>query len=168
MYFYTYKITLLKGSKAGHYYYGQHRTENLDDKYSGSGRILTDYYKKYGKIDGVTYTKEIIELYDNVEDLDKAEFELIGDKYKTDEFCLNLRSGGNKCGYSEKSRKKMSESHTGKDPWNKGAKGKQVHSEETRKKMSESHTGKVYSEESRKKMSESAKNRKNRNSLTKS
>lgn len=34
-FYYTYKITLLKGSLAGHYYYGQHRTSNLNDGYAG-------------------------------------------------------------------------------------------------------------------------------------
>lgn len=30
-FYYTYNITILKGSIAGHYYYGQHRTNNLND-----------------------------------------------------------------------------------------------------------------------------------------
>ena len=58
-FFYIYKITLIKGSFAGHYYFGQHRTNNLNDGYAGSGRILLNYYEKYGKIEGVTYVKEI-------------------------------------------------------------------------------------------------------------
>lgn len=40
----------------------------------------------------------------------------------------------------------------GKNPWNKGKKGKS-HSEETKLKMSESHKGKEFSEETRKKLS---------------
>ena len=62
MFRYTYKITLLNGSLAGHYYFGQHSTDDLNDGYAGSGRLVTDYYKKYGKIEHQTYIKEIIAL----------------------------------------------------------------------------------------------------------
>lgn len=93
-FYYTYKITLLKGSLAGHYYYGQHRTNNLDDGYCGSGRIIKDYFKCYDKIEHQTYIKEILAFYDNLDDLNKAEFELIGNKYEDDELCLNIRPGG--------------------------------------------------------------------------
>ena len=93
-FYYTYKITLLKGSLAGHYYYGQHRTNNLEDSYCGSGAIIKNYFKKYPKIEHQTYIKEIISFYNSLEELNKAEFELIGDKYKTDPLCLNLKAGG--------------------------------------------------------------------------
>ena len=53
-YYYTYKITCLKGSLKGHYYYGQHTTDNLDDGYCGNGIIIKKYYKKYGVIENVT------------------------------------------------------------------------------------------------------------------
>lgn len=93
-YYYTYKITLLKGSKEGYYYFGKRQCNILPDNYAGSGKIVLDYYKKYGKIEGETYIKEIIAFYDSPEDLNKAEFELIGDKYTTDALCLNLKRGG--------------------------------------------------------------------------
>ena len=67
MIYYVYKITLLKGSLAGAYYIGQHRTKKMNDGYAGSGTILRNYYKVYGEKNGETYTKEIIrycsELY---------------------------------------------------------------------------------------------------------
>lgn len=65
-YIYTYKITCLKGSLAGHYYFDQHRTNNINDGYIGSGRIIGDYYKKYGKIEHQTYIKEIIAFYNSI------------------------------------------------------------------------------------------------------
>lgn len=130
---YTYKITLLKGSLAGHYYYGQHRTDNLNDGYAGSGRKIKDYFKHYEKIEGVTYVKEILHFYNDIKELNQAEYDLIGDKYKTDPMCLNLKSGGNQCEYSEETlnkfknreftsdmRKKMSDKKKGKHPWNFG------------------------------------------------
>ena len=110
-FFYTYKINILKGSLAGHYYYGRHQTNNLNDGYAGSGRIIKDYYKKYDKIEGETYTKEIIAFYNSDKELNEAEKELIGDKYNTDPLCLNLCVGGTFGMLSEKSIEKMKLHH---------------------------------------------------------
>lgn len=115
-FFYIYKITLIKGSFAGYYYFGQHRTNNLNDGYAGSGRILLNYYEKYGKIEGVTYVKEIIKFFDTLEELNQGEIDLIGDKYKTDEYCLNLRAGGNQNGFSDEVRERISKNHKGGRP----------------------------------------------------
>lgn len=60
--------------------------------------------------------------------------------------------------YSEEVRKKMSDGHKGKTPWNKGKKM----SEEFCKKNSEARKGKRLSEETRRKMSEAHKARRNR------
>ena len=155
-YFYTYKITLLKGTLAGHYYYGQHKTSNLNDGYAGSGRIVVNYYKKCGKIEHQTYIKEIISFYNSSEELNAAEEELIGNLYDTDELCLNLRSGGDRPVYSEEYRRKLSEARKGEKNPNYG----KHHSEETRRKIGESKKGKHHSEEAKQKMSESRKGKK--------
>lgn len=94
-FYYTYKIVLLKGSLAGKYYYGQHSTDDIRDHYAGSGKILQKYYKKYRAVEGVTYTKEILKFYNGPEELNQAENILIGDLWKTDPNCLNLKKGGN-------------------------------------------------------------------------
>lgn len=118
----------MKGRLAGHYYYGKHTTNKLNDNYIGSGKILTSYYKKYGKIEGETYIKEIIQFYNSIEELNKAEYELIGDKWKTDPLCLNLKQGGEGGnGHVNK----------GKEPWNKGKKTP----EEVKIKQSIAHIG---------------------------
>lgn len=152
-YYYTYKITLLKGSLAGHYYYGRHKTTNLNDGYAGSGCKVNAYYKKYGAIEHQTYIKEIIAFYNSDEELNEAEKELIGDKYYTDHLCLNLCAGGNWGCLSEESRKKISKALTGKhlseetkkklsilSLGNKNAFGHKA-SEEARHKLSISHIG---------------------------
>lgn len=113
-YYYTYKVILLKGSLSGHYYYGQHKTNDLCDGYAGSGRILKDYYKKYSKIEGVTYVKSILQFYNNSKELNVAEKNLIGTKYQDDEMCLNLVAGGNSPGFSDQTLKKMSKSLKGR------------------------------------------------------
>ena len=165
-FYYTYKITLLKGSLAGHYYYGQHRTNNLEDSYCGSGSIIKDYLKKYPKIEHQTYIKEIISFYNSLEELNKAEFELIGDKYNTDPLCLNLKAGGG--GYIMKIQNKR-KSHICseetkikigiKNKNNKARLGMKA-SKETREKMSKSSKGKIISEDAKQKMSEAKKGRK--------
>lgn len=108
-YYYIYKITLLKGRLKNHYYYGQHRTKRLQDKYIGSGVKIKDYFKKYKAIEGETYIKEIIKFCNNIEELNQAEYEIIGDKYETDSMCLNLKSGGCQAELSSESRNKLRE-----------------------------------------------------------
>ena len=137
-FYYTYKITLLKGSLAGHYYYGQHRTKNINDGYTGSGKIIKDYFKHYDKIEGVTYVKEILHFYNDDKELSKAEEILIGDKFETDKLCLNLCKGG-----------------TGGNigGWNKG-----IHMrDETKEKLRKINIGKHHSEEAKRKISEASK-----------
>jgi len=182
-YYYTYKITLLKGSLAGHYYFGRHTTDNLNDKYAGSGKILCDYYKHYGLIENVTYTKEILNFYNNGTELNIAEKDIISDKYKSDPFCINCRKGGT-FGYiseehykrlSERMKKnnpmknpeivkKVSEKLKGRKPSQKSEEGKRILSERMKKnnpmknpeivkKVIEARKGKKLSEEHKQKIS---------------
>lgn len=148
-YYYTYKITLLKGRLANHYYFGQHQTNDLNDGYSGGGSLLRRYYKKYGAIEGDTYLKEIINFYDNLEQLNQAEYILIGDKYKTDPMCINMCTGGHKAGYSDDYRKKLSEAKLGKSL-----------TEEHKKNIGESRKGHMVTLETRSKISKSSKGKK--------
>lgn len=73
----------------------------------------------------------------------------------------NLTKGGEgSLGYSptEETRKKLSETHKGKVPWNKGKTN--IFSEEARKKMSEASRGRKLSEDAKKKISEANKGNK--------
>ena len=133
-YYYTYKITCLKGSLKDHYYFGQHHTDDMDDGYCGSGAIIRKYYKKYGAIENVTYTKDIIDFYSNATELNDAEYELIGDNYKNDPMCLNITHGDYKV-WTEEARKNASESaklRTDRKAWNKG----KHHTKEAKQKIS--------------------------------
>lgn len=147
---YIYKITLLCGSLKNHYYLGKHSTTHPEWKYFGSGKVLRDYYAKYGRKEGVTFIKEILEYNTSSEENFEREKIIIGNLWKTDPMCINLCEGGKgPTGHivTDEARKKMSF-------WG----GKQM-SEETKKKMSESHKGVAHSEEHNKHVSESLKGR---------
>ena len=58
-YNYFYKIT---NNLNGHYYYGVHCTNDLDDGYMGSGKRLHWAYEKYGI---ENFTKEILKFFEN-------------------------------------------------------------------------------------------------------
>lgn len=105
---FIYKITLLCGSLKDHYYIGQHSTNNINDGYAGSGTKIAQYYKKYGKIEGETYIKQILSYHNTLDELNQAEYEAIGNKYEEDPLCINLAAGGDVCTPSDEVRKKIS------------------------------------------------------------
>lgn len=164
-YYYTY-IVVPNNEKSSMYikvYFGQHTTDKLDDGYIASGKKIKRYLKKYP---GQFYRK-IIAFYNNADELNKAEKDLI-DGHLNKDYCLNLKEGGD-CGlFSEESKKKMSE-----NSWMRGRTGElnpmhgrtgelhpmhgRTHTDETKQKIREMCTGKHPSEESRKKMSDAKK-----------
>ena len=94
---YIYKIHFLCGYPSGRYYIGKHSHRGNDlskDRYSGSGGFCISYFKKYGKIEGETYIKEILEFNNSFELNNTREIFWIGDLYKTDKLCMNRSPGG--------------------------------------------------------------------------
>lgn len=178
-YYYTYKITCTEGDFKDKVYYGQHKTNNLEDGYKGSGKKLEHYYKDYPN----SYIFEILEFYDNLEDLCVAESELINTHFY-DVNCLNVRNSGTTYVIPDEKYKeigrKLSEKLKGRkltDDWkrkigeaskghivtkemreavSKAHKGMKM-SDETRKKMSDAKRGKPKSDEHKRKLSESMK-----------
>lgn len=137
-YNYIYKIVCLCGSFAGHYYIGKHTTGNLDDKYTGSGILIKDYFKKYGKVEGETYEKTIIEFNETPELNSEREKQIIGSLWVDDPLCLNLMEGGKSSGMKGKKHSETwIEKMRGKTPWNKGKKA----TEEAKRNQSTSHLG---------------------------
>ena len=87
-YHYFYKITNIIN---GHYYYGVHNTNNLEDGYMGSGKYLLNAYKKYGK---ENFKKEILKFFDSSEEAFIYESKIVSKELVKDPNCYNVQQGG--------------------------------------------------------------------------
>lgn len=85
---YFYKIV---NNINGNFYYGIHSTYNILDDYSGSGIILRQVYKKYGKCN---CTKYIEKIFDDRKSLLDYEKYVVNEKLIQNNKCYNLITGG--------------------------------------------------------------------------
>jgi len=162
-YYIIYETTCVVNNKT---YIGCHATDNLDDGYMGSGKLLLAAFKKYGR---ENFKKTILHIYDNPQDMFSKETELVNEDFVSSKSSYNLvpgGSGGFKVQDIDEWKSKLKSSRKGRTP----AKGL-IHSEETKQKISSSlkgrptwnkglpgtWTGKTHSEESKKKISASKK-----------
>ena len=146
MFYTVYKITNILNGK---YYIGKHKTKNLDDGYMGSGKLIKQSIEKNGLHN---FKKEILFIFDNENDMNEKEKELV----IISEDTYNLCDGGNG-GFSYinkngivkfKGKKHNSESKKLMGhPGNESFKGK-THDENTKKRISTSLKGKKRSPES--------------------
>lgn len=83
----VYKTTNLVNGK---YYIGVHKTENPNDEYLGSGKLLWRAIEKYG---WQNFKKEVLFTFETPEEAFKKEEELV-DEARKDPNCYNLRKGG--------------------------------------------------------------------------
>lgn len=87
-YHYIYKITRTFDGK---FYIGMHSTEDVNNGYFGSGKLITRSIKKHG-ID--KHTKEILEYLPSREELKLREKEIISKDLLENKNCMNLKLGG--------------------------------------------------------------------------
>ena len=88
-YHFVYKTTNLVNGKI---YIGFHKTDNLDDEYLGSGTLLVQAIKKYGK---ENFKREILKFFDNVTDALKYERFLVSEEFIKRDDNYNIVVGGN-------------------------------------------------------------------------
>lgn len=154
----------------GKEYIGAHTELKPNDGYLGSGDILKEAIKKYGR---GTFVREELSVFDNIEDMYAREMELVTPEYVARKDTYNIRLGGfggrgvtpaNK-GKSlpAEQRAKISASLTGykQTPEHVFKRTTNIHlgrkrSEETRRRQAEAQRGKTASAESRRRMSEKA------------
>ena len=72
-------------------YIGQHVTDNLDDGYLGSGKNIINAIKKYKK---ENFKKEILFIFDNFEDMNNKEIELVTEEFVRQDDTYNQIIGG--------------------------------------------------------------------------
>ena len=87
-YHYFYKIT---NNLNGHFYYGVHNTNDLNDGYMGSGTRLHYAYKKYGI---ENFTKEILKFFDTSKEAFEYEAEIVNEELINNPDCYNIKLGG--------------------------------------------------------------------------
>jgi len=88
MFYYLYEV---KNNLNGKIYVGVHKTNNLNDGYMGSGKVITRAIKKNGV---ENFTKVILETFENSEAMYAREKEIVTDEFLCREDVYNLRRGG--------------------------------------------------------------------------
>ncbi len=169
-YFYVYKVT---NTINGKFYIGKRASTvepHQDVRYLGSGKLIMQAVKKFGKD---SFSKEIIAILESEEACFAMERELVTEDILKDPDCYNLCVGGRgRIGpmknLSEESRKRMGDSRRGKSLSEKqrqtlseSHKGKihtkgWHHTETAKAKMSEAKLGKCLSEEHKEKLSQNS------------
>lgn len=100
----------------GRWYIGMHSTDNLNDKYLGSGERLWKSIQKHGKD---AHVMQILEHHPDRKTLAAREKEIVTEDMKKDPLCMNIAPGGigHHPGWyttSEETKKKLSISGKGK------------------------------------------------------
>ena len=147
MYYTIYQVTNIVNGKK---YVGKHQTRKLDDDYLGSGVALLKAIKKHGRS---SFIKEILFVFDNEDEMNNKERELITEEFVSSKYTYNKGVGGEGGphfkgkSHSIETRKKISKSR----------KGLKL-SRQAREKISEANRKRKLSDETKRKLSEKAKN----------
>lgn len=101
----------------GKIYIGKHQTQNLEDGYLGSGKLLRQAIDKYGV---ENFRKEILFVFDNEADMNDKEAELVTEEFVLQESNYNLCVGG-RGGWSYVNREGLNLSDSSKEKMSKAA-----------------------------------------------
>ncbi len=157
-----YKVT---NNKNGKFYIGAHSTNNVNDSYFGSGKVVLRALKKHGV---TNFTKDVLFIFDNKEDMFDKEREIVTEDFVKNNDNYNMVVGGSAppvYQHTDESRKRVSEQFKGvalsdehKEKISKTKKkvyhpyrGKEL-SEEHKEKNRQAQMGRKHSEETKQKM----------------
>lgn len=129
-------------------YIGVHKTSKIDDNYIGSGNVIKEAIKKYGR---QAFKKEILFIYDNIQEAYRKENELVNKDFVEREDTYNLVCGGSVSPDYDHNKPRKILRGTQHPNF-----GKRL-SEEVKTKISRSNMGRVKSPETRRKLSEANK-----------
>lgn len=144
MYGYIYMIINKVNDKT---YIGQRESKKFchQDKYMGSGKLLKKAFKKYGK---ENFEKLLVQYIETKEEADKQEIFWIAHYRERGMAQYNIADGGHGSNgnshrvgwhHSEETKRKISNSHIGifrgREPWNKGEKGRHWYNNGIEEKM---------------------------------
>lgn len=90
-YYYVYRIINKINNKE---YIGFHSTNNMNDGYMGSGKLIIKAIEKYGI---ENFEKEILKQFNNKKDAELYERELVNEEYVKRNDTYNISIGGNVC-----------------------------------------------------------------------
>lgn len=133
----------------GKYYIGKHQTNNPLDSYLGSGKAIANAIKLYGR---QSFKKEILFEFDNEDEMNRKERELVTEEIVNDPLSYNIGVGG-EGGPHFKGKKHSNESRS------KMGRHDRVFTAESRQKISDANRRRTISDETRRKISEKAKTR---------
>lgn len=152
MYHFVYTTVNLINNKQ---YIGVHSTDNIDDGYLGSGKLLIRAIRKYGA-DNFKVINRV--FFEYKEEAFIFERKIVNEQIVNDPNYYNLKQGGkggkekgHKC--SDNLKKYISEINSGEGNFMYG----KSHSDETKSKISKKRKGQRATDEVRKKMSDSRK-----------
>jgi hypothetical protein len=153
-YYYLYEV---KNNLNGMIYIGIHKTKKLNDGYMGSGKIILQAIKKYGK---KNFTKTILEYFDSEQDMKNAERQYVNEDFIKRSDVYNMVLGGG-CGWQyvndlgllrkprtpemrERQSRRMKENYPEslREAVRKGA--QKPKSEEQKRKTSQKMTGRIH------------------------
>lgn len=131
------------------YYIGVHKTSDINDNYIGSGKIIKQAIKKYGRDN---FKKEILHIFDTADEAYEAERNLVNEAIVSDTKCYNIQIGGIPTKEWDEDRKTHYRNNV------KSRLGSK-HSEETKQKIATAAKNRTHSKETKQKISLASKGR---------